>query len=154
MKKSLLTLVIMALAAFTGTLAIGQTFNYPVNGKQGFNLMEKTRDGVHMSYNLGQMSLNPINYRGEEMAEISISAITLPNAAGCPNLPVESRMLAIPQGANATLRIVNVQSETLHNVNIAPALRIQAENEEPDMNYVKDMTVYSKNAFYPTEPFT
>ena len=153
MKKTLLSVSIVVALAFMTNLTMAQTFSYPVNGKPGFNLNEKTRDGLHISYNLGQMSLNSLNYRGEDMTEISISAITLPNAAGCPNLPVESRMMAIPQGATATLRVVSVESETLHNVNIAPALRIQSENEEPDMNYVKDMSVYGKNALYPVEPF-
>lgn len=153
MKRIILRLMAVAVLALVADFAMAQTFTYPVKGKQGFSLTEKTRDGLHISYNLGQMSLSQLNYRGEDMAEISISAVTLPNAAGCPNLPVESRMMAIPQGANATLRVVSMESETLHNVNIAPALRIQSENDEPDMNYVKDMTVYGKNALYPVEPF-
>ena len=152
MKKSLLT-VLAIMLALTGSIAMAQTFNYPVKGKQGFALTQKTRDGLHISYNLGQMSLSQLNYRGEEMSEITISAIALPNNAGCPNLPTESRMMAIPQGATATLNVVHFDKEVIHNVNIAPALRIQAENEEPDMNYVKDMTVYSKDAYYPAEPF-
>ena len=152
MKKSLLT-VLAIMLALTGSIAMAQTFNYPVKGKQGFALTQKTRDGLHISYNLGQMSLSQLNYRGEEMSEITISAIALPNNAGCPNLPTESRMMAIPQGATATLNVVHFDKEVIHNVNIAPALRIQAENEEPDMNYVKDVTVYSKDAYYPAEPF-
>ena len=154
MKKSLQTVLAMIMLALTGSFAMAQTFNYPVKGRQGFSLTEKTRDGLHISYNLGQMSLSQLNYRGEDMSEITISAIALPNNAGCPNLPTESRMLAIPHGATASLRVVSFERETLHNVNIAPALRIQAENEEPDMNYVKDMNVYGKDAFYPAEPFT
>lgn len=153
MKKTLPIILTIALAVLTGGMGMGQTFNYPIKGKQGFNLTEKTRDGLRITYNLGQMSLSTLNYRGEDMAEISISSITMPNDAGCPNLPVESRMMAIPQGAKATLRVVRAESETIRNVNIAPALRIQSENEEPDMNYVKDMAVYGKNAYYPAEPF-
>ena len=153
MKKTLPIALAIVLVALLGNTALAQTFNYPVKGKQGFNLTEKTRDGLHISYNLGQMSLSQLNYRGEEMSEISISAIAIPNDAGKPNLPADSRMLAIPQGATANLRVVSFEKETLHNINIAPALRIQAESEEPDMNYVKDMDVYSKDAFYPAEPF-
>ena len=144
----------IAALAFIANLAMAQTFDYPVKGKQGFNLTEKTRGGLHISYNLGQMSLSQIDYRGEVMSEISIASITIPADAGSPNLPMDSRMMAIPQGATASLRVVSVEKETLHNVNIAPALRIQAESEEPDMNYVKDMAIYGKNAFYPAEPFT
>ena len=153
MKKSLPFAFAIVLLAFIGNIAMAQTFDYPLKGKQGFNLTEKTRDGLHITYNLGQMSLSQINYRGEAMSEISIKAVTIPNDAGMPNLPAESRMMAIPHGATATLNVVSFETETLHNVNIAPALRIQSENEEPDMNYVKDAVVYSKNAFYPAEPF-
>ena len=153
MKRALQIIMTIALAVLTGTMSMAQTFNYPVKGKQGFALTEKTRDGLHISYNLGQMSLSQLSYRGEEMSEISISAITLPTDAGSPNLPTESRMMAIPQGAKANLRVVRFETETIKNVNIAPALRIQSENEEPDMNYVKDMAIYGKNAFFPAEPF-
>ena len=143
----------IAIAILVGSFGMAQTFDYPVKGKQGFNLTEKTRDGLHVTYNLGQMSLNQLSYRGEDMSEISITAIGLPSDAGLPNLPTESRMMAIPNGATATLNVISFETETLHNVNIAPALRIQSENEEPDMNYVKDPVVYSKNAFFPAEPF-
>lgn len=153
MRKSLPIALAIALLALVGNTALAQTFSYPVKGKQGFNLTEKTRDGLHITYNLGQMSLNQLSYRGEEMSEISITAIGLPTDAGMPNLPTESRMMAIPNGAQATLRVVSFEKETIHNVNIAPALRIQSENEEPDMNYVKDMNIYSKDAFFPAEPF-
>ena len=60
---------------------MAQTFNYPVKGQQGFALTEKTRNGLHISYNLGQMSLNQIDYRGEAMSEISIKAIAIPTNA-------------------------------------------------------------------------
>lgn len=153
MKKTLPFVLAIALIAFIGNTVLAQTFNYPVKGKQGFNLTEKTRDGLHISYNVGQVTLNTIQYRGEEMSEVSINTIAIPSEAGKPNLPADSRMMAIPQGATAHLRVVSFEKETLHNVNIAPALRIQSENEEPDMNYVKDMSVYSKDAYYPAEPF-
>ena len=154
MRRFLQTMVLIAVIAMSTSLAMAQTFTYPVKGKQGFSLSEKTRDGLHVSYNLSQFTLSPLNYRGESMSEISISGMVLPNNEGCPNLPVESRLLAVPQGANARLNVVNVESEIVRNVDIAPALRIQAENEEPEFNYVKNREVYSKNAFYPEQPFT
>ena len=146
-------MLVITVLALTANLTMAQSFTYPVQGKQGFSLPEKNRDGMRISYQLGQFSLNPLNYRGEAMSEITISGIALPNNAGSPNLPTESRMMAIPQGAKATLNVVHVDTEVIHNVNIAPALRIQAESEEPDMNYKKDMKVYSRNAYYPENPF-
>ena len=152
MKTKALQIVPILLLLGMG-MAMAQTFTYPLKGKQGFSLSEKTRDGLHINYNLGQFSLSPINFRGENMAEISISGIVLPNEEGCPNLPVESRMLAIPQGANARLNVIHVETEIVRDVDVAPALRIQAENEEPEFNYEKNRAVYGKNAFYPEQPF-
>ena len=144
--------VVMILVLSTGMI-MAQTYTYPVKGQQGFTLTEKNRDGMHINYQLGQFTLDQLNYRGEAMSEISIKGIVLPNTVGSPNLPVESRMIAIPNGAKATLNVVHYDTEIIHNVNIAPALRIQDENEEPDMDYKKDMKVYSKNAYYPENPF-
>ena len=154
MKKfKLHRMLIVAVLALIANITIAQTYNYPVKGKQGFSVSQKTRDGMRISYELGQFSLNQLNYRGEEMSEISISGIVLPNTAGSPNIPAESRMIAIPTGATATLNVVSYDMEVIKNVNIAPALRIQAETEEPDTDYKKDMKVYSKDAFYPANPF-
>ena len=154
MRKELLKMLAIVMLAFTAQFAMAQTYSFPVEGSQGFSMTNKTKDGARINYNLGQFSLNQINYRGEEMSEISIKAITIPNEAGLPNLPAESRMIAIPQGAKASLTVVRAEKQTFQNVNIAPALRIQAESEDPDMNYEKDPQVYSKNAFYPENPFT
>ena len=153
MKKAFLPLIAFALLALTANIAMAQTYNFPVKGQQGFSLTDKTRDGMHISYQLGSFTLNPLNYRGEEMSEIAIKGIVLPNTAGCPNLPTESRMMAIPQGAKAHLNVVHANRQVIKNVNIAPALRIQAETEEPEMDYKKDAKVYAQNAFYPENPF-
>ena len=153
MRKYLLRIVAIVFVAFSANMAMAQTFTYPTKGNEGYTLTQKRMDGVNISYNMSQFSLTSLNYRGEEMSEISLSAITLPNAAGCPNLPSDSRMMAIPQGATAILEVVSCETHVIENVNLAPALRIQAESEEPDMNYVKDMKVYGENAFYPENPF-
>lgn len=153
MRRNLLRLVAIVSVVFTANMALAQSFTYPTKGEDGYTLTQKRMDGINISYNMSQFTLNSLNYRGEEMSEISISAITLPSAAGCPNLPSDSRMMAIPQGATASLEVVSFETQVIENVNIAPALRIQAESEEPDMNFVKDMKVYGKNAFYPENPF-
>ena len=115
MKKPLPTTLVIMLFALIGNTAFAQTFDYPVKGKQGFNLTEKTRDGLHITYNVGQVTLSQLNYRGEEMSEVSIKAIAIPNNAGKPNLPADSRMIAIPQGATATLHVVSFDKEVIHD---------------------------------------
>ena len=65
MKKSLPIALAFVLFALIGNTALAQTFDYPVKGKQGFALTEKTRSGLHITYNVGQVSINAINYRCE-----------------------------------------------------------------------------------------
>ena len=153
MKRQITRFVALMVLVFSAGMLGAQTYSYPVERQQGFSLTEKTRDGIHINYELGSFSLSQLNYKGEDMSEIAIKGITLPNVAGCPNLPAESRLIAIPQGAKATLDVVRADKEVIKNVNIAPALRIQDENEEPDMDYKKDMKVYAKDALYPENPF-
>lgn len=154
MKKLNLRRMLIGVAiTLIANATMAQTYTYPVQEKQGFSVSHKTRDGMRISYELGSFTLNQLNYRGEEMSEISIKGIVLPNNEGSPNLPTESRMMAIPTGANATLSVVHADQQVIKNVNIAPALRIQAEAEEPEYEYKKDMKVYSQDAFYPENPF-
>ena len=152
MKKIIKLFALLVMVLTTGT-TMAQTYTFPVDGEQGFRLKEKTRDGLRISYSLGEFSLSQIDYKGEAMSEISIKGIVLPNTAGHPNLPTESRMMAIPQGAKASLTVIRADRQVIQHVNIAPALRIQAESETPEMDYKKDPIVYSKDAFYPENPF-
>ena len=153
MKRNFTRFIAIVILALTANIVMAQTYTFPVKGTQGFTMTQASRDGAHISYQLGQFSLSQIEYRGEEMSEISIKAISIPCDAGLPSLPADSRLIAIPQGAKATLHVVKAESQTFQNVNIAPALRVQLETEDPDMNYVKDMKVYGKNAFFPENPF-
>ena len=155
MKKSNFhRLVILALFVLGMTTALTaqevRTFQFN-HGKTGLQMTEQTRGNVSIDYTIDEMSLTSFTYNGEEMQTIGIADISLPNAKGLPNVPVYSRTIAIPQGAEAVLHVVSYEQQVIKNVNVEPSLGIQMENEEPDMNYTKDMKVYSENAFYPAE---
>lgn len=134
----------------TATAQETRTFQFN-HGKTGIQMTEQTRGNVSIEYSIDEMSLNSFTYNGEEMQTIGIGDISLPNAKGLPNVPTYSRIIAIPQGATAVLHVVSYEQQVIQNVNIEPSLGIQDENSEPDMNYTKDMKVYSENAFYPAE---
>lgn len=136
------------------TTAVAQevrTFEFGHNGKNGIKLTEQTRGNVGIEFNISEMSLQSFTYKGEELQSIGISGISLPNEKGLPNVPAYSRYIAVPQGAEAVLRVVSYEQQTIKDVNIEPSLGVQAEDAEPDMNYVKDEKVYSQDAFYPSE---
>ena len=141
----------LILLGLTATAQEARTFNFNHEGKTGFKMTEQTRGNVSLVYSIDEMSLSAFVYNGEEMQTVDIADISLPNEKGLPNVPSYSRTIAIPQGAQAVLRVKNYEQQTITNVNVEPSLGVQVENEEPDMNYTKDMKVYAENAFYPAE---
>lgn len=149
--RRLVGLALFVLGMTTATTAQEvRTFQFN-HGKTGLQMTEQTRGNVSLDYTIDEMSLTSFTYNGEEMQTIGIADISLPNSKGMPNVPVYSRTIAIPQGAEAVLHIVSYEQQVIKNVNVEPSLGIQMENEEPDMNYTKDMKVYAENAFYPAE---
>ena len=143
--------LIMLGIATTAAAQEVRTFEFGHDGKNGIKLTEQTRGNVGIEFNINEMSLQSFTYEGEELQSIGISGISLPNEKGLPNVPAYSRYIAVPQGAEAVLHVVSYEQQTIKDVNIEPSLGVQAEDAEPDMNYVKDEKVYSENAFYPAE---
>ncbi|MDR2083381.1 MAG: C25 family cysteine peptidase [Bacteroidales bacterium] len=112
----------------------------------------KSGNGISINMTMKSYDIVTLNHKGEEMHQISVSGIVIPNDEGMPNIPRLSRLIAIPQGATASFNIKNIETETINNLNIAPALRLQSENEEPEFNYTKNKDIYDNNAFYPVSP--
>ncbi|MDR2970451.1 MAG: C25 family cysteine peptidase, partial [Bacteroidales bacterium] len=109
-------------------------------------------NGIAVNVSLSAYEITSLNHKGEAMHEISLSGIFIPNDEGMPNLPRISRFVAVPNGAEVKISIKSMETKTLTNINIAPALRIQPISEEPVMDYVKNEKVYSTNDFYPQNP--
>lgn len=104
---------------------------------------QSSKGNVTINFSMSQFTFDPVSYKGEEMSHISVSGIMLPNDEGMPDLPCYSRYVAVPDGAKVKVVVKRKQSEKFENVNVAPALRIQAEIEEPSFEYKKNKEVYS-----------
>lgn len=147
----MLCITMFMLSATTISAQEVRTFDFNHQGKNGIELIEQTRGNVSLEFNINEMTLTSFTYKGEEMHTIGISDISLPNEKGLPNVPCYSRTIAIPQGAEAVLRVVSYEQQVIKNVNVEPSLGVQAETEEPDLNYTKNVKVYSENTYYPAE---
>lgn len=153
MKKSFLQFFSLLLLIFAFGGVSAQTYSFPDVANQGLRVVSETRSAITLDYGVQEFSLNSLTYKGETMSEITMRAMTIPGDEGHPNLPRESRFIAIPQGAKAILNVISYKKEIIEDVNIAPALRLQAEEEEPSFDYVKNDKIYKENAFYPANPF-
>ena len=137
---------------FIGLLLCMSLYSFKSSAQQMTYSDLRSGNGISVDYSIPNYSFNSINYKGEDMKEISFPGFFIPNDEGMPNLPRISRYIAVPQGAKVVVNIKRFTTEVIKDINIAPALRIQVETEEPEMNYVKNKEVYSKNQNYPESP--
>jgi PKD repeat protein len=150
MKKILLLVFVFSFAAFSLN---AQSYSYSdCWGKTGFNLVSSGTDKAEVVFSVPSFSLEDITINGEAMKNVEMPGSFLFNDAGMPNLPGKGKYIAIPQGATPILRIVSQRTETIHNVNIAPAPVIPLDNDPNPMVYNRNWTVYSQNALYPANP--
>lgn len=121
-------------------------------GKAGFNLVDSRPGSVEVVFSIPRFGLDDFSVNGEVQKTISLPGAFLPNDAGMPNLPGQGRYIAMPQGAVARLTVVSKRTEILHNIDISPAPVIPAENDDRPLSYIKNPSVYSKNASFPATP--
>jgi hypothetical protein len=121
-------------------------------GNRGFDLLNQDQSGIHIRYTVPQVALEELEVDGQVFKNVLISGIFLPNNAGAPNLPGEGRMIAMPQGATARLRILSSRTEIIENIDIAPAPPIPLENDDSPPVYRKDPAIYDLDKYYPAEP--
>ncbi len=121
-------------------------------GDAGYTLNTQTRSNVVVNYSIQSFTLEDVMIDGESMVDVQLPGEFLFNDEGAPNLPGSGRYIAVPQGAAASVRIVNYRTETFKNVNIAPAPRIPWETEVGPLDYAKDQSIYTTDKFYPESP--
>lgn len=121
--------------------------------REGFKMTASKTTSLRLTHNLTGMRLENMETDKGNGQVISLNGIYLPNDAGAPNLPGNSRYIAIPNGATAKLIVHSYQKETIENVELLPAAPIQLDTDDSPADYSKDQAIYGKNAPYPAEPF-
>ncbi|MCX6269450.1 MAG: C25 family cysteine peptidase [Bacteroidetes bacterium] len=149
MRKTTFFFVMFLSATIT---LMAQQYNYPdIPGKPGFTLVDSKSVSVEVQYAVPGFSLEDQMVQGMPMKHINLPGTFLFNNEGMPNLPGNGRYIAIPEGAIPHLQIVSMQTEILHNIEIAPAPRIPTDIQ-PDFPLQKNQQAYSTNAYYPESP--
>jgi hypothetical protein len=152
MKKTKIAILTILLSIATMAVA-SQTITYDdAWSEAGFNLNRISGSGVGITFSIEEFSLEDVRIIGEDMQSIILPNTFLQNEAGAPNLPGNGRYLALPQGAIASLHIVSSRTEVFQNVELAPAPRIPWDTDEGPLDYSKDLSIYSQDAFYPADP--
>jgi len=153
MKKRNLLYAVIAGLIFCSLQTVAGDHKYNDSwGKSGFTVQSQSSTGVQINYSVVEFSLSDVTINGETLQNIGLAGHFLPADAGSPNLPGSARYIAIPQGAQATLKIISVRTETLSGINLAPAFRIPLDTEKGPLDYSKDESIYSNDKFFPENP--
>ena len=126
MKK---TLILLALLVTVTLSAINHTWqdNQYDNGLQ---IISQNSSFVEYTWSADQFSLESLEINGRNVQELILNGDFLPNDEGNPDLPVISRMIAIPQDSKAEVTYTWQKEEVFYNINLAPAPRIPFETED------------------------
>ena len=146
--------LMLVMMLFVANTAIADKITYDDNwGKQGITVEKQSTSSVELNYSITEFFLESASINGESMNIVQLPGHFLPNDEGAPDLPGNGRYIAVPQGAVPIMNIISMNVETIQNVDLAPAPRIPLDTEKGPLHYEKNAKIYSKDAFYPAEPF-
>ncbi len=154
MKKSNSTIFAVLVISFLITTFLNaELISYSDSwGESGFNLTWENPSGIEIVFSVNDFNFEDKLIEGNSMKAIQLPGTILPNNEGAPDLPGLSRMIAIPNGANASFQILSSRTEIFSNIEITPAPKIPADTDNSPLVYQKNETIYSKNAKYPENP--
>jgi len=118
---------------------------------QTFKIENSSRSGLELSLDIEKYSLEQVRHEGIEGQAIILDGIFLPNQAGMPDLPVISRYVAIPRGADVSVKVKNISTETVENVDIMPAPELPLDDDKTPMRYERNELVYNTNSYFPEQ---
>ena len=147
MKKTVVLIfvfLLMNLALFSKGITYDDAWS-----EAGFNLNRVSDSGVEITFSIEEFNLQDVRINGEDMQNIILPNIFLPNDEGMPNLPGSGRYIAIPQGAKAELHVIDYRIERYLDIDIAPAPRIPLDTDTGPLEYKKNMEIYNRDENYP-----
>jgi len=147
--KQVMILVLLVIGSY---LAANQ-IEYPDSwGDQGITVIDQSDSGLELNYSIQSFSMETRPLDTEEVTTIGLAGQFLPGEEGCPDLPMISRFIAVPEGARVQAEIISSRQEKYENLQIIPAPRLPLDTETGDLEYNKNQEVYQQNAFYPAQP--
>lgn len=134
------------------TVIFAQEIRYQGSwGPQGLSKVRESTDGLSLNFSLQNFSMEDVDINGTRMKNVLFSESLLPGEEGYPDLPSMGRYIAIPQGSVPVIEIIDIRTEKINDVIVAPAPRIPLDNDEGPLHYAKKESVYSRNSLYPAQ---
>lgn len=128
-----------------------ETYRFRSDHPQGFSIESSTATGLSLHYTISELGIARIDNDEAQGHEIILKGSFGSFAEGLPNLPYENRYIAVPRGATVSIKVKENGCQTLSDIDILPAAPVQGNAAIGMPELKKDMSVFGKDANYPTE---
>ena len=121
-------------------------------GPPGVTVVEQSTTNLILNFSMPKVSFHTVMINGEPMTAIAMPGAKLGNNEDAPNLPGIGRFFALPQGAGISYEILESRVHRFEGLDIAPAMRIPADDDDSMPVFKKNPLIYGTNAYYPESP--
>ena len=116
-----------------------------------FNIISETPSGMELVFSLHEMLIEDVVVDNMPMQSYGLASIYVPQE-GAPSLGGATRYVAVPEGAQVQVTVVDSRTVVYQGIEVAPAPNIPREDDDSPLRYEKDMAIYGRDAYYPDAP--
>ena len=135
-------------------LSAQETYRFRTDMPQGPNIESSTAFGLSLHYILNEITVADYNHGDDKGQEILMKGSFGSFAEGLPNLPFENHYIAVPHGAKVSVKVKENGCQTLNGIDLLPAAEVILNNAAEQPKLRKDMSVFGKDANFPSENVT
>src|SRR3954464_13223708 len=115
-------------------------------------VVESTEHTLKLHVDLPRAQFTDRTVGRDRYAAMTMDGMTTGGEPGRPGLPSSTELFGIPQGADVSMRVSNVQSHEVRDVLLYPAQRDALDNGSPPPPFEIDARAYSSSTPFPAEP--
>ena len=119
----MLAAIALAILLPAGSAATELVWIAEDTGPAGVSLVAQASSGVQVHFGMDRFGFEPVTVNNQPMQAVTLPGVFLPNDAGAPDLAGLGRYIAIPEGASATIEVMNARTRLFTDVEVAPAAR-------------------------------
>lgn len=148
MKKSLL----IALVLMLSMILWGAWVELPNDeGTELIEYQQLQRSDITLQFNLDGYNIEDISRDGIDYSKISYDDEGKILAIGMPDLPVFTRMIAIPDQGDVSITINSSKYEVINDIIVYPQEELLTESEPVRDVFIKDAEYYSTGGLFPQD---
>lgn len=146
LSKTLTLIFVISIVSFVHS----QQFSFPENSnKDGLKLLSSKQDKINLEFSIHEFEISSRQLNGEVVNDIHYGLNMVPGEEGSPEVPFISKNILIPNGSNATIKIIHREQEVITGIDVVPASKIPFDTEQNIT--IQKGPQYQIDTYYPYE---